>query len=199
MTRIKSTAFTVLVIILAVVLIGGCFFNKSTVTKASAVEVSAPHLSQVALVLDMDTIGKLFPLGFSNEEYLVWTSQDSNVADVRYGRVLPASPGETIITCTDGTNSAQCKVTVTTGKINTNYRLCADADYLNLQIGDSSAAKYTYTGKQPVTVFSNDPQVLQVENGRYTALSEGTAVITVTDGIKQTQCFVKVMGSSPTG
>ena len=192
MTKIKSTVFTVLAIILAAVLFCTCIFNKSTTTQATAAEVSAPHLSQVNMALDMDTVGNLFPIGFSNEEGLKWTSQNPNVADVRHGMVLPNSIGETIITCTDGTNTAQCKVSVLADKIGKDYSLSTNRNYLNLQIGDSNRVKYTSSGDQPVTVFSNNPDVLKVENERYTALSEGTAIITITDGIKQTQCLVKV-------
>ena len=154
-------------------------------------------LSHSTLELPLDgALGKLYPFHTDNPLELQWRTEDSSVAEVSMGIITPVSAGTTVVTCTDGVNTASCTVIVD-ANMGIDYSLWLPSNALPVAVGDTGTVDYTYTGSGAITVFSNDPQVLQVENGCYKAVSAGTAVITCTDGIRHTQCVVTVTESSP--
>ena len=155
-------------------------------------------LSHSTLELPLDgTLGKLYPFHTDNPLELQWRTEDSSVAEVSMGIITPVSAGTTVVTCTDGVNTASCTIVVN-ADIDTDYSLQLPNNALSIAVGDTGEVAYTYTGLGAITVFSNNPQILQVENGCYKAVSTGTAVITCTDGIMHTQCVVTVTESSLT-
>lgn len=164
--------------------------NSSVATDQGASNVLALSHSTLELPLS-GALGTLYGFHADNPLELQWHTEDSSVAEVSKGIITPVAAGTTVITCTDGVNTASCTIIVN-ANMGVDYTLYLSNKTQTLPVGDNGKVEYTYTGPGAVTVFSNDPQVLQVENGCYKALSPGTAVITCTDGIYHTQCTVIV-------
>lgn len=171
------------------------FKNSSVACDPGASSVLT--LSHSTLVLPLDgTLGRLYAFHADKPLELQWRTENSAVAEVSMGIITPVSAGTTVVTCTDGVTTASCTVIVN-ADMDTDYSLQLPNRALALAVGDTGEVAYTYTGSGAITMFSNNPQVLQVENGNYTALSPGTAAITCTDGIQNVQCIVTVTKSSP--
>ena len=154
-------------------------------------------LSHSTLELPLDgALGTLYAFHADDPLALQWHIADSSVAEISKGIITPVSVGTTVVTCTDGVNTASCTIIVN-ADMDTDYSLHLPHRALALAVGDTGKVDYTYTGSGAIAVFSNNPQVLQVENGCYKAVSAGTAVITCADGIMHTQCVVTVTESSP--
>lgn len=152
-------------------------------------------LSHVVLELPLDnTIGQLYPIHADNFAELEWFTEDRSVAEVSHGRVTPVAEGTTVITCTDGVNTASCRVTIC-GTADKDYTLRMPANQLSVNVGSTGRVEYTYTGPGAVAVFSSNPGVLRMEDGRWEAVAAGTANITCTDGVKTSQCLVTITDS----
>lgn len=154
------------------------------------------RLSHSVLELPLNgPLGWLFPLNADAPLDLQWSTEDSSVVEVTRGLITPKAVGTTVITCTDGVSTASCKVVVT-AEADKEYYLALPVRELSASVGDSGTVKYTYTGPGTIAAFSNNQQVVQVKDGRYTAVAPGTAVITVTDGIRISQFIINVTESS---
>lgn len=94
--------------------------------------------------------------------------------------------------CTRTQSAHTPTVTTVSDTPSADYVLKLPANELSAAVGDTGEVEYIYTGPGTVTVSSNDPQVLQIENGRYKPVSPGLAVITCTDGKLYAQCIVTV-------
>lgn len=119
---------------------------------------------------------------------VVFKSSKRSVATVdASGRVLAKKPGTTVITATADKTSVSCTVTVKKPKVSLNrtsvslYR----KGMVKLSVSSTSKSKPKWkTNKKSVALVD--------ENGRVTAVKNGTAVITVTiDGVSKT-CQVHV-------
>ena len=111
---------------------------------------------------------------------LSYVSADPSVATVTQdGIVRSVGEGETVITITgnDGTISAECKVTVTISK----PKIVLSTDSVELSEGESVSSPATLKNAEGTLVYtSSAPEVAKVdENGRITAVSKGTATITI--------------------
>ena len=106
------------------------------------------------------------------------------------------SAGKRAIASVAGENTASGTVTDNTD-MDTHYTLRMHNQVLTIAVGETDLVAYTYTGPGVITITTSNPQVLQVENGYYKALSPGTAVITCTDGKWNTQSIVTVTELSP--
>ena len=169
--------------------------NSSVANDPSA--SSELMLSHAVLELTLDgPTGCLYPFHAEDSDVLEWSVEDSTVVEVTNGFLTPLSEGTTVVTCTDGVQTASCTVTVRAEKA-TDYVLRLSANELSAVVGTSGQVEYTYTGPGAVTVFSSDPSVLQVENGRWEAVSAGTAYITCTDGVVHSQGIVTVTAADP--
>ena len=78
------------------------------------------------------------------------------------------------------------------------YTLSLSRKSLSLEIGQIGAVSVTYTGTGTLHWMSNDESVATVSNGKITAKKDGTAVITVTDGVKSASCVVTVTKKTET-
>ena len=84
-----------------------------------------------------------------------------------------------------------CVVTVETAAIEETIAL--DVSELSLSVGDEQTLTATVTPEDAeITWFSSDSAVAKVENGKVTALKEGTATITAKVGSKEATCLVTV-------
>lgn len=135
---------------------------------------------------------------------LRWTSSNANVATVdTNGKVTAAANGTAVITVStvDGGFTAQCTVNVSedTPEVVAVENVSLDKKTLTVDIGESekmtATVKPDNAANKNVTWSSNDEDVASVDvNGRVTAISRGTATITVRteDGNFAAQCKVTV-------
>jgi uncharacterized protein YjdB len=130
-----------------------------------------------------------------------WSSDKNAVATVTNGLVTAVSAGSATITVTteDGNKTATCTVTVTSGSTTIPVTgVSLNKSTLSLDIGASETLTVTVlpadaTNKN-VSWSSNLSSIATVTNGLVTAVSAGSATITVTtqDGNKTATCTVTV-------
>ena len=136
---------------------------------------------------------------------VVWASDTPSVAYVAEGTVTAISAGTAKITVTtiDGFKTAICTVTVTanTGPVVAVTGVNVNPTTLNLNVGATGTLNATIqpnnATNQAVTWNSSNTSVAIVNNGVVTALSIGTAQITVTaDGNHRAYCQVTVTAAA---
>ena len=186
---------TLILVLIAATVCCGCAQTQPVLGSSVANDPGASSdllLSHAALELSLDgAMGCLYPFHAEDNATLEWFTEDSAVATVSGGHLTPLSEGTTVVTCTDGVNTASCTVTVRAEEF-ADYTLRVSDNALFTEVGNSGKVEYSYTGPGAVAIFSSDPSVLRVENGRWEAVAAGTAYITCTDGMKHTQCRVTV-------
>ena len=130
---------------------------------------------------------------------LIWSTSNEDVATVDNGKVTAVSPGTATITVTseDGEKSDECRVTVTR-KVYPVESVTLDKSEIELTEGSETELEATVkpdnaTNKKLLWT-SSDEDIATVDNGKVTAVSPGTATITVTseDGGKSGECRVTV-------
>lgn len=77
------------------------------------------------------------------------------------------------------------------------YTLKLPHQTLSLEAGQVGNLQLTYTGTGTITWSSDKESVATVSNGKVTAKKAGTAVITVTDGVKKASCKITVTEKTP--
>ena len=142
------------------------------------------------------------PAGASTR--LEWTSSDEKVATIsQTGRLTAVGEGTATITCktTDGTNlSDSCKINVSGIKVN---KLQITVSVINWNAGKSSkfapVIEPSNASNKTLLWKTSDESVATItQDGRLTAVSEGTAIISceTTDGSNlKASCTVNVKGS----
>ena len=146
----------------------------------------------------------ILPLVASNQK-VTWTSSDDTVATVdKNGVVTAVSAGTAVITVTteDGSLTASCTVTVTVPVTGVSL----DKDEMSLTVGETGTLTATVAPEDAsnsnITWTSDNADVATVdENGVVSAVSAGTAVITVTteDGSLTASCTVTVTPKPSSG
>jgi len=165
------------------------------------VPVAGVTLDQTSLNLKVDTKATLTaivePANATNKN-VTWNSSDTTIAAVSAGGVVTAvSVGTAIITVktTDGNKTATCSVTVQDDNVDVTG-VTLNKTSLSLIVGAAETLTATVapngaTNKN-VAWSSSNSDVATVSNGTVTAVSPGTATITVTtqDGGKTATCTV---------
>ncbi len=140
------------------------------------------------------------PQNASNKN-VTWSSSNNEVATVADGTVTAVGAGEATITVTteDGGKTATCKVTVNAPQTVPVTGVTLDKAELTLKEGSTGTLEAKVepsdATNQNVTWESDNTQVATVdEHGQVTAVSAGTATITVKteDGDKTAECKVTV-------
>ena len=178
--------------------------NKTATTTVNVkVPLNGINLSETDVTLNrpetVDLDVTLDPVDATVEDNTVeWTSTDEKVATVdENGVVTPVAPGTTYIKAKVEDKEATCKITVKVPlegiSIKSETTLMKN-QYEDLKV-TYSPTDTTYEGK--VTFTSSDESVATVdENGRITALKEGTTTITATaqeNGVPfESKCVVTV-------
>lgn len=133
----------------------------------------------------------------SHNKNVTWKSSDENIAVVNNGTVSGINRGEAVITVTteDGSFTAECKVKVnepvTSVKLNKNE--------LTLHNGETETLTATVlpadADNRTVIWSTSDEKVVSVKGGKITALTKGTAIVTVKteDGGLLDMCNVTVL------
>ncbi len=176
-------------------------------TKWNKVPVSIVSLNKTSLNLtisDSEQLTATITPSNAYDKSITWTSSDPTVASVNENGVVTAvSAGSAVITVTtaDGNKTAFCTVTVAEPTISvTGVTLNKNSMSLNTGCSEQLTATITPSNAddKSVTWTSSDPAVATVDiNGNVTAVSAGSAVITVTtaDGNKTASCTVTVISS----
>lgn len=166
--------------------------------------VQSVGLNKTELALEVGKTGtleaKVEPSDATNKN-VTWSSSNSEVATVDNGVVTAVSAGEAIITVTteDGAKTATCKVTVNAPQTVPVTGVTLDKAELTLEKGSTGTLTATVAPQNAtnntVTWSSSNPEFVTVANGTVTAVSAGTATITVTtaDGNHKATCTVTVI------
>ena len=169
--------------------------DKGEPVKSISLDKSSVELKEGEEVTLKATI---LPNNATNKS-ISWSSSDNSVATVKDGRVYAITAGSAIITATtaDGGKTATCSVTVLPGTYPVES-VSLNETTLTLMPGDDHQLKAIVNpdnaANKDVTWSSSNYDVVTVENGRVTAISEGIATIKVTtiDGAKTDECTVTV-------
>lgn len=167
------------------------------------VPVTAVTLDQSQLTLtasETATLTATVEPSDASDPSVSWSSEDSSIASVSGGVVTAVAPGSTIITASAGSAQATCRVTVSqpqpaavTGvelsRTELNFTKAGDSTVLQAIVQPLDA------GNQSVSWQIGDPSVATVDQqGRVTAASNGTTIVTVTtqEGSFTAKCTVRV-------
>ncbi len=168
------------------------------------IPVASISLNKKSLALNMnesETLTATVTPTDATNKTVTWQSSDESVATVDAdGKVTAHAPGTATITATAGGQSATCTVTV---KDNAPAIIPVNSVTLNkksltLNVNESETLTATIMPEnatnREVTWTSSKPETAQVdENGKVTALAQGTAIITVTTANgKSATCAVTV-------
>ncbi|MFA6942161.1 MAG: Ig-like domain-containing protein, partial [Clostridiaceae bacterium] len=174
-----------------------------TVNAEPVIGVTLNKTSDVLTVGETDTlIATVSPTNATNKS-VTWVSSNPKVlAADALGKITAISQGTAVITVTtaDGNKTAVCNVTVKPQLVSgvtlnktSDVLIIGETDNLTATVNPINATN------KSVTWVSSNPKVLAVdESGKITAISQGTAVITVTteDGNKTASCSVTVSAPS---
>ena len=136
----------------------------------------------------------------ADNQKVIWTSNNSSVATVTDGVVTAIKAGTATITVKtdEGGKTATCNVTVVAKEIPVTS-VSLDQTKIELTEGDeltlTATVKPDDATNKNVTWTSSDKSIATVDNGKVTAVKEGSSIITVTteDGNKSATCEVTVL------
>ena len=139
----------------------------------------------------------------ATDKTATWTSSDTSVATVEDGVVTPVAEGTATIIARAGEQTAECEVTVKPeGTIVAVTKVELNKTTLELHVEDTETLTATVTPttatNKAVTWSSSDTGVATVENGKVTAVAEGTATITAKAGDQTAECEVTVVAKGVT-
>ena len=172
---------------------------KVTVSK-KVVEVSSVELSKTELSLAKGAsetlIATVNPADATNKT-IIWDSRDASVASVDGdGKVTALAGGTTVITAMASGKVASCTVTVSVPVESLSL------DQTSVTLGENESITLTATvgpadaTDKTVTWSSSNPAIATVEDGKVTAIKEGSATITAKAGEKTATCQVTVKKSA---
>jgi len=129
----------------------------------------------------------------ATDKTVTWSSSDATVASVgQDGKVTALKSGKASITAKAGEKSASCAVTVTTPV----ESVSLDRNNVTLEVGQTTTLVATIhpndADEKTVEWTTSNAAVATVDNGKVTAVKEGTATITASVGGKSATCTVTV-------
>ena len=129
----------------------------------------------------------------ATDKNVSWSSSDATIASVgQDGKVTALKSGKATITAKAGDKSATCSVTVSTPV----ESVTLDRTAVSLEVGQTTTLVATISPNDAddknVTWKSSDVTVATVENGKVTAMKEGSATITASVSGKSATCAVTV-------
>ena len=127
---------------------------------------------------------------------VTWSSSKKTVASVsENGLVTAIAEGSTTIYATADGKTAECAITVSKGFVEVSS-ISLNKEALSLIEGDSEALVATVkpddATDKTITWSSSDSSIATVDNGKVSAIKEGTTTITAKAGHKQALCAVTV-------
>ncbi|MBO5929447.1 MAG: Ig-like domain-containing protein [Clostridia bacterium] len=178
--------------------VGICYFDDLKLSKQEPQTVTEITLSKTEATYGVGVTTQLnfttTPLN-ADLSTLAWTSSNPSVATVdQNGKVVTVAPGTTVITVkTSDTVKATCTLTVE--RKATAISLSSNTLSLIPNSSDVLTVIATPYGAEVTGLVwhSSDTTVATVDNnGKVTAVGDGTATITVSNGTLSAQCAVKV-------
>ena len=181
-----------------------CFFLSillvSCVKEPEPIKVTGITLNSENLLLyeeeTADLVATISPKDADNQTVL-WSSSNGSVASVNNGKVTALKAGATTITAKsdDGGFTASCAVTVVSKTIEVSSITLSKTE-LTLTEGESETLVATVkpddATDKTISWSSSDASIATVEDGKVTAVKEGSATITAKAGDKTAKCSVKV-------
>ncbi len=186
--------------------------GTTTITAASGgksgscvVTVSKGFVAVESVVLDYKELpmveGDVFTLTATikpddaTDAVVTWSSSDIEIATVDAGKVTAIREGEAVIQAKAGEKTAECKVTVSTKKIDVSA-VQLNKSELSLIIGEEFTLTATIVPEdatvRTVEWSTSDADVATVEDGKVVAIKEGTATIKAEADGKTAECAVTV-------
>ena len=173
--------------------------GTETVGKVSQTPVKGIKLDATTLELTVGATGQLTATlqpEDATDQTVTWSSSNEGVVTVDQNGGLKAKAAGTAnitVKTNDGGFTATCKVTVKPVAVT---GITLDRSEVSMKVGDMIVLTPTIqpenATEQVVTWSSSNPSTVKVENGKLTALQEGTATITAKCGNKTATCTVTV-------
>ena len=174
-------------------------------TATCAVKVQAKYVAVTSVTLDKTSLemteGEEITLAATikpenaTEKDVTWTSDKTDVATVKDGKVTAVKEGTATITAKAEDKTATCKVTVKKGFVEVTS-ITLDKTSLSLTVGEeetlTATVKPDNATDKTVTWTSSNSAVATVDNGTVKGVKEGTATITAKAGSKTAKCNVTV-------
>jgi uncharacterized protein YjdB/DNA/RNA endonuclease G (NUC1) len=165
--------------------------------KKKVIPVESISLDKTSLSLlsgDNETLTATVKPDDATDKSVSWSSSNPAVAAVdQKGQVRAESGGTAIITARAGDKTATCTVTVTVPV----EKISLDRTSVTLKVDESvtltATVKPSDATDKTVSWSSSNPAIAKVENGKVTAISEGSATITAKAGEKTATCSVTVV------
>jgi hypothetical protein len=158
---------------------GGTF--TITETEPDAISLNATDLTLYPFPHYAETLEVTSNVG---DAVIIWSSNDTSVATVdENGLVTPISIGTAIITATDGVTSAEVTVNVSDGPITALTLSQTELEAKTLDeplLTISTLESDSQITPEPIWTSDNEEVAIVDDQGGITALSSGTATITVT-------------------
>ena len=173
--------------------------GTETVGKVSQVPVKGVTLDKSTLELAVGAAGqltaKLSPED-ATDQSVTWVSSNNGVVTVDQNgslKAIAAGTANITVKTTDGGYTATCKVTVKPVAVTEVWlnQTSVTMKVKDIIVLNASVLPENATEKA-VTWSSSAPNIVKVENGKLTALAEGTAVITAKCDNKTATCTVTV-------
>ena len=174
-------------------------FTVTQEAKPAPVAVSEVTLDKTELSLkegESETLAATVKPDNADDKTVTWSSSAQTIATVEDGKVTAIKEGTATITAKAGEKSATCKVTVSKNVIAVT-EVSLNKNELAINEGESETLTATVkpddATDQTVTWSTSDASIATVDqNGKVTAVKEGTATITAKAGDKSASCRVTV-------
>ncbi len=160
-----------------------------------SVPVTSISLDKTALSLAVGETAQLTATvspADATDKTVAWSSSDASVAKVDNGKVTALKSGKATITAKCGEKTAECVVTVSVPVTS----ISLDKTALSLAVGETAQLTATVSPAdatdKTVAWSSSDASVARVNNGKVTAVSTGTAIITAISAGFSASCNVSV-------
>lgn len=177
---------------------GGKSATCSVTVKKKTVDVTSVVLNKTDLSLtegDTETLVATVKPDDATDKAVTWSTSKSDVATVENGKVVAIKEGEAVISAKAGEKSATCKVIVNK-KVIAVSSVELNKNTIELVEGESETLVATVNPDdatdKTVTWSSSDESIVIVENGKVSAIKEGSATITAAAGDIEATCTVTV-------
>ena len=178
-------------------------------TATCAVKVQAKFVAVTSVSLDKTSLemteGEEITLAATvkpanaTEKAVTWTSDKTDVATVKDGKVSAVKEGTATITAKAGDQTATCKVTVKSGFVEVTS-ITLDKTSLSLKVNQeetlTATVKPDNATDKTVTWTSSNDDIATVKDGKVKGIKTGTATITAKAGEKTAKCTVIVTKGS---